>query len=126
MKILRENDPNIKEGNENYFVYPQNLYLLLLQKKDVNIEFIKPFDMNIKTYNFEETMDCCAIYYSSPNVGASILVLLNLNFYPDRLEIGGYPAKAFPKMIKYLYRLLVHIFFHHSNLFNTRRKIKNL
>jgi hypothetical protein len=27
-----ENDPNIKEGNENHFEYPQNLYLLLLQK----------------------------------------------------------------------------------------------
>jgi hypothetical protein len=37
-----ENDPNIKEGNEDYFVYPQNLYTLLLQKKDVNIEFINP------------------------------------------------------------------------------------
>jgi hypothetical protein len=37
-----ENDPNIKEGNEDYFAYPQNLYTLLLQKKDVNIEFIKP------------------------------------------------------------------------------------
>jgi hypothetical protein len=37
-----QNNPNIKEGNENNFAYPQNLYLLLLQKKDVNIEFIKP------------------------------------------------------------------------------------
>jgi hypothetical protein len=48
-----ENDPNIKEGNEDYFAYPQNLYTLLLQKKDVNIEFIKPSEINIKTNWYE-------------------------------------------------------------------------
>jgi hypothetical protein len=50
-----KNNPNIKEGNEDYFTYPQNLYTLLLQKKDVIIEFIKPPDLNIKTYNYEWT-----------------------------------------------------------------------
>jgi hypothetical protein len=48
-----ENDPNIKECNENNFAYPQNLYTLLLQKKDVNIEFTKPPYINIKSYNYE-------------------------------------------------------------------------
>jgi hypothetical protein len=46
---------NIKEGNEDYFTYPENLYTLLLQRKDVNIEFTKPFFMNIKNYNYEWT-----------------------------------------------------------------------
>jgi hypothetical protein len=46
-----ENYLNIKEGKENYFVYPQNLYLLLLQKKNINIEFIKPPEIDIKRYN---------------------------------------------------------------------------
>jgi hypothetical protein len=50
-----ENNPNIKEGYEDYFTYPQNLYTLLLQKKDVNIEFTKPPEINIKTYNYEWT-----------------------------------------------------------------------
>jgi hypothetical protein len=35
------NDQNIKESNEDYFLYPQILYTLLLQKKNVNMEFIK-------------------------------------------------------------------------------------
>jgi hypothetical protein len=48
-----ENNPHIKEGNEDYFLYPQNLYILFLQNKDVNIKFIKPPDINIKTYNYE-------------------------------------------------------------------------
>jgi hypothetical protein len=46
-----KNDPNIKEGNENNFAYPQNLYTLLLQKKDENIEFTKPPHINIKIYD---------------------------------------------------------------------------
>jgi hypothetical protein len=40
--VLIENDPNIKEGNEDYFTYPQNLYTLFLQRKNVNIELTKP------------------------------------------------------------------------------------
>jgi hypothetical protein len=39
ISVFIENDPNIKDGNENYFTYPQNLYTLLLQRKDVNIQF---------------------------------------------------------------------------------------
>jgi hypothetical protein len=60
-----ENDPNIKEGNEEYFVYPQNLYTLVLQKKDVNIEFTKPPDINIKTYNCEWTR-ACNLFFLQP------------------------------------------------------------
>jgi hypothetical protein len=62
---------------------------------------------------------CCAIHYVSHNIEVSIKVLLNPLFYPDRFEINDHPAKAFPKMIKYLRRILAQIFFHHSKLFNT-------
>jgi hypothetical protein len=55
ISVFIGNDPNIKESNEDYFTYPENLYSLLLQRKDVNIEFTKPSYMNIKTYNFEWT-----------------------------------------------------------------------
>jgi hypothetical protein len=51
ISVFIENDPNIKENNEDYFTYPQNLYTLLLQRKDANIEFTKPFFMTIKNYN---------------------------------------------------------------------------
>jgi hypothetical protein len=57
--------------------------------------------------------------YISHNVGTTIEILLNPLFYPDRFEIGDRPAKAFPKMIKYLYRILAHIFFYHSKLFDS-------
>jgi hypothetical protein len=168
IRVFIENDPNIKEGNEDYFTYPENLYTLLLQSKDVNIEFAKPIYMNIKNYNYEwtrtfyfiflqinrqlseecnkstcpemkagkdwqflctvhgkDTKNCCAIDYVSHNIGTTLQVLLNPSFYPDRFEIGDRPAKAFPKMIKYLCRTLAHIFFHHSNLFQTlEEKIK--
>jgi hypothetical protein len=53
ISVFIENDPNIKEGNEGYFTYPENLYTLLLQRKDVNIEFTKPTYTNIKNYDYE-------------------------------------------------------------------------
>jgi hypothetical protein len=53
ISVFIENDSNIKEGNEDYFTYPENLYTLLLQRKDVSIEFTKPTYINIKTYNYE-------------------------------------------------------------------------
>jgi hypothetical protein len=37
-----ENDSIIREGNQRHYLYPQNLFQLLLQKKNVNMEFIKP------------------------------------------------------------------------------------
>jgi hypothetical protein len=55
----------------------------------------------------------------SHNIKTTIKILLNPSFYPDRFEINDYTAKVFPKMIKYLCRTLAHIFFHHSNLFQT-------
>jgi hypothetical protein len=67
----------------------------------------------------KETKKCCTIDYVTHNVEATITLLLNPCFNPDRFEIDDCPTKAFPKMIKYLYRTtLAHIFFHHSNLFD--------
>jgi hypothetical protein len=71
------------------------------------------------TQHGKETKKCCAIDYVSHNIESTISILLNPSFFPDRFEIGDRPAKTFPKMIKYLYRTLAHIFFHHRNLFNT-------
>jgi hypothetical protein len=47
-----ENDSNVREGNERKYLYPQYLYKLLLQRKDINIEFKKPNDMGINEYNY--------------------------------------------------------------------------
>jgi hypothetical protein len=50
-----ENDSNAKDGNESHYLYPQYLYELLLQRKDINIEFNKPNNMKINNYNYEWT-----------------------------------------------------------------------
>jgi hypothetical protein len=42
-----ENDSNIGEGYQRHYLYPQNLFQLLLEKKNVNAEFIKPDKMGI-------------------------------------------------------------------------------
>jgi hypothetical protein len=63
ISVFIENDPNIKESNEDYFTYPQNLYTLLLQRKDINIEFTKPTYMNIKNYNYEWTRASYFIFF---------------------------------------------------------------
>jgi hypothetical protein len=52
---------------------------------------------------------CCATDYIFHNLEATMKVLLNPSFYPDRFEINDYTAKTFLKMIKYLYRTLAHI-----------------
>jgi hypothetical protein len=68
--------------------------------------------------------NCCGIDYISHNVNSTTTLLLNPSFYPDRFEIDDSPAKAFPKMIKYLCRALAHIFYH-TNLFDTlEEKVK--
>jgi hypothetical protein len=70
----------------------------------------------------ESLKKCCTIDYVSPNVETTIKLLLNPLFFPDRFEINDHVAKVFPKMIKYLYRTLVYIFFHQTNLFNTSKE----
>jgi hypothetical protein len=47
-----ENDSNVREGNERKYLYPQYLYELLLQRKDINIEIKKPNNIGIKEYNY--------------------------------------------------------------------------
>jgi hypothetical protein len=77
------------------------------------------------TKHGEKPKKCDVIDYIPYNVNTSIVVLLNLRFYSDRLEIDDHPAKSFPKMIKYLYRTRAHIFFYHRKLFNTlKEKLK--
>jgi hypothetical protein len=50
-----ENDSDIREGNEKYYLYLQYLYELLLQKLNVNTEFKKSNNMGINEYNYDLT-----------------------------------------------------------------------
>jgi hypothetical protein len=48
----RLNDPNLKEGNERFFLYPQTLhYGLMLSKQD--LKFDKPDNIGEGTYKYE-------------------------------------------------------------------------
>jgi hypothetical protein len=46
------NDPNIKESNERFYIYPQQLYTRLLISKQ-NLKFGKPNWMGEDTYKYE-------------------------------------------------------------------------
>jgi hypothetical protein len=54
---LIEGDSEIREGNEKHYFYPLYLYELLLQRKDINIEFNKPNNIGIKEHNYEWTRE---------------------------------------------------------------------
>jgi hypothetical protein len=48
----RLNDPNLKEGNEKFYKYPQELYTrLLISKQD--LKFDKPDNIGEGTYKYE-------------------------------------------------------------------------
>jgi hypothetical protein len=53
INVFIENDSNVREGNERKYLYPQHLYELLLQRKDINIEFKKPNNVWINEYYYE-------------------------------------------------------------------------
>jgi hypothetical protein len=48
-----------------------------------------------------------------------MILLTNPTFFPNRDKIGDYSTKAFPKIIRYLYRILAHIYYHHRKLFDS-------
>jgi hypothetical protein len=58
-----KNDSNIAEGNKRKYLYPQYLYELLLQKPNVNIEFINPDNVGAKEYNYEWTRAFHIFFY---------------------------------------------------------------
>jgi hypothetical protein len=140
------------------------LYELLLQRKDINIEFKKPNDMKINNYNYEWTrafhtlfseivtelgevcdsktcprmtagpdweykcmnhgnikmnFNCCAIDYCTHTLDTTMPLLINPIYFSDRENIRDHSAKALPKMVRYLYRMLAHIYFHHRKLYDS-------
>jgi hypothetical protein len=56
----RLNDPNLKEGNERFYIYPQGLYSgLMLSKQD--LKFDKPDNIGEGTYQYEWLLTYTAI-----------------------------------------------------------------
>jgi hypothetical protein len=59
---VRLSDPNLKEGNEKFYLYPQALYYgLMLSKQD--LKFNKPNDIGEGTYQYEWLITYVTILY---------------------------------------------------------------
>jgi hypothetical protein len=46
-------------------------------------------------------------------------LLTNPAYFSDRENIRDNSALVFPRMMRYLYRMLTHIYYHHKKLFNS-------
>jgi hypothetical protein len=146
-----ENNSNIREDKESRFLYPQNLYHLLLQK-NVNTEFLKHDKMRLKlfetllsirscihfsqiiielgevrdnkisimivvgkdmefrcmSHSTKATINRSAIDYSIHTLDTNVTLLTNPTYFSDRNHIRDHSALAFPRIVRYLYRILVH------------------
>lgn len=62
-------------------------------------------------------MQCSAIDYSIHTLDHSIAMLTNSKSFPSRLTIPDPSYKHLTNMIRRLYRILAHAFYHHKSLF---------
>jgi hypothetical protein len=63
--------------------------------------------------------NCCAIDYCIHTLDTTLPLLTHPAFYPDRNNISNHSASALIKMVRYLYRMLAHIYFHHKKLYDS-------
>jgi hypothetical protein len=156
------NDSNVKEGNESFYIYPQDLYTrLLISKQD--LKFSKPDNMGEETYKYEwlrtyiiilsqllvelgsmcscpkitagtdweflctmhggkNGKECCAIDYCVHNLDSFQNILSDRTYYPDRSNIVGKCALAFPQMLKNIHRIIAYTYYSHKILFDKYEK----
>jgi hypothetical protein len=60
-----------------------------------------------------------AIDYCIHTLDTDILLPTSPIYFSDREKISDHSAKAPPKMITYIYRMLTHIYCHHRKLFDS-------
>jgi hypothetical protein len=63
--------------------------------------------------------NCCAIDYCIHTLDTNTSLLTHPAFYPDKNKISDSSALALIKMVRYLYRMLAHIYFHHRKLYDS-------
>jgi 2-hydroxy-3-keto-5-methylthiopentenyl-1-phosphate phosphatase len=54
----------------------------------------------------------------SVHIRHNTTLLTNTASFPDRNNIRNHSAQAFPRIVRYFYRILSHIWYHHRNLFD--------
>jgi hypothetical protein len=61
----------------------------------------------------------CAIDYCLHTLETTMPFLTNPAYFSDRGNIRDRSALTFPQMVRYLYRMLAHIYYHHKKLFDS-------
>jgi hypothetical protein len=69
--------------------------------------------------NGKHIFNCCAIDYCIHTLDTNSVLLTNPIYFSDRDHIRDPSSLALPKMVRYLYRMLAHIYFHHGKLFDS-------
>jgi hypothetical protein len=68
--------------------------------------------------NIKTTIICSAIDFCIRTLDTTMPLLTNPIFYPDRENIRDHSTKAFLPMVRYLYRMLAHIYYQNRKLFD--------
>jgi hypothetical protein len=116
---------NLGEGTYHYewvLTYVTILYELVIDLgKECTCKKMtatKEWEFRCMVHPNKGGLDCCAIDYFTHNLDTFQCLLTNLSFYPDRNNIQGRSALAFPQMFKRIHRMIAHIYHHHKDLFN--------
>ena len=65
----------------------------------------------------KENRACCAIDYSVHTLEGTVSLLNSKKAFPNKLDIGREKMPQFSTMLRRLYRILAHMYFHHERYF---------
>jgi hypothetical protein len=66
-----------------------------------------------------KNITCTAIDYCIHTLDTTVPLMTNPAYFSDRENIRDHSAKVLPVMVRYFYRMLAHIYFHHRKLFDS-------
>jgi hypothetical protein len=67
----------------------------------------------------KQTLNFCAIDYCLHTLDTTIPLLTNPSYFSDRGNIRDHSAKALLPIVRYLYKMLEHIYYHHRKIFDS-------
>jgi hypothetical protein len=79
----------------------------------------KDWQFKCMSYGTLKNITWCAIEYCIHTLDTNICLLSNPAYFRDREKISDCSAKALSKTVRYLYRMLGYIYYHHKKLFNS-------
>jgi hypothetical protein len=69
--------------------------------------------------NIKNNFTCCAIYYCIHPLDTTMHLLTNSAYFSDRENTRDRSTQKFPPMVRYLYRMVAHIYYHDRKLFDS-------